>query len=66
MLFGEDVSGKFIAKWPTFYKPRVIATCKGLRPGTKVDDLLSVQEESDDYGKCMPMFVFASAFHVCL
>ncbi|XP_028420560.1 uncharacterized protein LOC114546094 [Perca flavescens] len=50
MLFGEDVSGKFIAKWPTFYKPRIITVCKGLRPGTHVDDLLSAQEESNDYG----------------
>ncbi|CAL8333343.1 unnamed protein product [Arctogadus glacialis] len=50
MLFGEDVWGKFIAKWPTFYKPRIIAVCKGLRPGTHVDDLLSAQEESNDYG----------------
>ncbi|CAL8292674.1 unnamed protein product [Arctogadus glacialis] len=28
----------------------IIAVCKGLRPGTHVDDLLSAQEESNDYG----------------
>ncbi|CAK6975957.1 uncharacterized protein LOC121713237 [Scomber scombrus] len=39
-LFGEDVSGKFIAKWPTFYKARVITVSKSLRPGTHLDDLL--------------------------
>ncbi|XP_076149343.1 uncharacterized protein LOC143133466 [Alosa pseudoharengus] len=50
MLFGEDISGKFIAKWPTFYKPRIITVSEGLRPGTHVDDLLSAQEESNDYG----------------
>ncbi|XP_062396086.1 uncharacterized protein LOC134086912 [Sardina pilchardus] len=50
MLFGEDVSGKFIAKWPTFYKPRIITVCESLRPGTHVDDLLSAQEEMNDYG----------------
>ncbi|XP_046902338.1 uncharacterized protein LOC124485075 isoform X1 [Hypomesus transpacificus] len=48
MLFGEDISGKFIAKWPTFYKPRILTVCKGLHTGTPVDDLLS--EESNDYG----------------
>ncbi|KAG7459331.1 hypothetical protein MATL_G00209520 [Megalops atlanticus] len=50
MLFGEDISGKFIEKWPTFYKPRVITLCKDLRPGTHLDDLLSALEESNDYG----------------
>ncbi|XP_062395775.1 uncharacterized protein LOC134083467 [Sardina pilchardus] len=50
MLFGEDVSGKFIVKWPTFYKPRIITVCESLRPGTHVDDLLSAQEEMNDYG----------------
>ncbi|KAJ8375057.1 hypothetical protein SKAU_G00056370 [Synaphobranchus kaupii] len=50
MIFGEDISRKFIAKWPTFYKPRVITACKDLHPGTHVDDLLSAQEESNDYG----------------
>ncbi|XP_028456286.1 uncharacterized protein LOC114570240 [Perca flavescens] len=28
----------------------IITVCKGLRPGTHVDDLLSAQEESNDYG----------------
>ncbi|KAL2086018.1 hypothetical protein ACEWY4_017077 [Coilia grayii] len=50
MLFGENVSGKFIAKWPTFYKPRIITIGKGLRPGLHLDDLLSAQEASNDYG----------------
>ncbi|KAK2907051.1 hypothetical protein Q8A67_006036 [Cirrhinus molitorella] len=49
MLFGDDISSKFIAKWPTFYKPRIIADCKNLHHGAHVDDLLSALEESD-YG----------------
>ncbi len=44
------MSSKFIAKWPTFYKPRIIADCKNLQPGAHVDDLLSALEESV-YGK---------------
>ncbi|XP_052394318.1 uncharacterized protein LOC127951447 [Carassius gibelio] len=47
MLFGDDISSKFIAKWPTFYKQRVIADCKNLHPGAHVDDLLSALEECD-------------------
>ncbi|XP_016113911.1 uncharacterized protein [Sinocyclocheilus grahami] len=47
MLFGDDISSKFIAKWPTFYKPRIIADCKNLHPGAHVDDLLSALEETD-------------------
>jgi len=53
MLFGEEVSGKFLAKWPTFFKPRVIADCKNLPRSAHVDELLfSAQQESDDGGKC--------------
>lgn len=52
MLFGEEVSGRFLAKWPTFFKPRVIADCKDLPQSTHVEDLLlSAQEESDDGSK---------------
>ncbi|XP_058505767.1 uncharacterized protein LOC131472512 isoform X2 [Solea solea] len=50
MLFGKDISGKFIAKWPTFYKPRVITISKSLHQSTHLDDLLSAQEESNDCG----------------
>lgn len=63
-MFGEDISCKFIAKWPTFYKPRVISACKDLRPGT-VDDLLSAQEESNDYGKFMWIFLCLPCSSVC-
>ncbi|KAI9517827.1 hypothetical protein NQZ68_000996 [Dissostichus eleginoides] len=49
MLFGEEVSGKFLAKWPTFFKPRIIADCKNLPGSLHVDELLlSAQQESDD------------------
>ncbi|XP_063078295.1 uncharacterized protein LOC134468284 [Engraulis encrasicolus] len=50
MIFGEEVSGKFLSKWPTFFKPRVIADCcKNLTPSPLVDELLlSAQQESDD------------------
>lgn len=63
MLFGEEVSGKFLAKWPTFFKPRVIADCKNLPQSARVDELLlSAQQESDDGGKCK----LDSRFHMPL
>ncbi|XP_038837496.1 uncharacterized protein LOC120034905 isoform X4 [Salvelinus namaycush] len=50
-LFGEVVSGTFMTKWPTFFKPRVIADCKTLPFSEPVEDLLSsAQHESNDYG----------------
>ncbi|KAK5888415.1 hypothetical protein CesoFtcFv8_014510 [Champsocephalus esox] len=53
MLFGKEVSGTFLAKWPTFFKPRIIADCKNLPGSLHVDEiLLSAQQESDDGGKC--------------
>lgn len=40
VLFGEEVSGKFLAKWPTFFKPRIIADRKNLLQSAHVDELL--------------------------
>lgn len=57
MLFGDDISSKFISKWPTFYKPRIVANCKNQRLGAHVDDVLFGQQESD-FGKCtLELFV---------
>uniref|UniRef100_A0A8C7GU97 Uncharacterized protein n=1 Tax=Oncorhynchus kisutch TaxID=8019 RepID=A0A8C7GU97_ONCKI len=54
-LFGEVVSGTFMAKWPTFFKPRVIADCKTLPFSEPVEDLLSsAQQESNDYDRKDP------------
>lgn len=50
MLFGDEISSKFVSNWPTFYKPRIIANCRNLPFGAHVDDLLFGQQESD-YGK---------------
>ncbi|XP_041958806.1 uncharacterized protein LOC121718053 isoform X2 [Alosa sapidissima] len=40
MLFGEEVSGRFLSRWQTFYKPRIIDDCKRLPHGTHMDSLL--------------------------
>ena len=44
MMFGDEVSGKFLAKWPTYFKPKVIAECKTLPPNPHVEELLSALE----------------------
>lgn len=54
MPFGEEVSGKFLAKWSTFFKLRIIADRKNRPQSAHVDELLlSAQQESDDGGKCI-------------
>ncbi|XP_066529672.1 uncharacterized protein [Hoplias malabaricus] len=40
MMFGDEVSSRFLAKWPTFFKPRVISDCKTLSPNQYVEELL--------------------------
>ncbi|KAK7910208.1 hypothetical protein WMY93_014892 [Mugilogobius chulae] len=48
MLFGEEVSGKFLSKWPTFFKQRVVAECKNLPANTHVSELLLSVQDTDD------------------
>lgn len=51
MMFGEEISGKMLARWPTFFKPRILADCKNLHSNVHVDDLLSAQQNSNESGK---------------
>ncbi|XP_059203458.1 uncharacterized protein LOC131982881 [Centropristis striata] len=46
MMFGEEVSGRFLAKWPTFFKPRILTDCKKLTSNEHIEDCLSVQHNS--------------------
>ncbi|XP_055056140.1 uncharacterized protein [Misgurnus anguillicaudatus] len=49
MLFGEVISEKFLAKWSTFFKPKVINEAKGLSPNYLIEELIrDAQYESDD------------------
>ncbi|XP_059187920.1 uncharacterized protein LOC131970520 [Centropristis striata] len=45
MMFGEEVSGRFLAKWPIF-KPRILTDCKKLTSNEHIEDRLSVQHNS--------------------
>ncbi|CAJ1083779.1 uncharacterized protein LOC127531094 isoform X2 [Xyrichtys novacula] len=46
LMFGEEVSGRFLAKWPTFFKPRILTDCEKLTSNEHIEDLLSVQNNS--------------------
>ncbi|XP_035985739.1 uncharacterized protein LOC118559128 isoform X2 [Fundulus heteroclitus] len=46
MMFGEEVSGRFLAKWPTFFKPRILAECRKLTSNEHIGYLLSVQQDT--------------------
>ncbi|XP_065119095.1 uncharacterized protein [Paramisgurnus dabryanus] len=49
MLFGEVISEKFLAKWSTFFKPKVINEAKGLSTNYHIEELIrDAQHESDD------------------
>ncbi|XP_053491321.1 uncharacterized protein LOC128614059 isoform X3 [Ictalurus furcatus] len=49
MMFGDEVSQKFLAKWSIFFKPKIIADCKTLK---NMGELLSGTEpESEDYNE---------------
>ncbi|XP_059417045.1 uncharacterized protein LOC132152250 [Carassius carassius] len=50
MMFGEEVSGRFLAKWPTYFKPRLLADCKNRTSNEHVEELLSAQQNSNESG----------------
>ncbi|KAL6481028.1 hypothetical protein MHYP_G00091080 [Metynnis hypsauchen] len=49
-LFGEEVSGRFLAKWPIIFKPKIIADCKTIPSNSHVDDLLALALQESDHG----------------
>ncbi|KAL2086413.1 hypothetical protein ACEWY4_017472 [Coilia grayii] len=48
MLFGEEVSARFLSQWRTFYKPRIIADGKRLPHGSHMDRLLASLNQPSD------------------
>ncbi|XP_063055232.1 uncharacterized protein LOC134449289 isoform X2 [Engraulis encrasicolus] len=51
MLFGKEVSSRFLSQWQTFYKPRIIADCKRLPHGTHMDRLLALINQPSDWSE---------------
>ncbi|KAK3520985.1 hypothetical protein QTP86_018674, partial [Hemibagrus guttatus] len=50
MMFAEEVSGRLLAKWSTYFKPRILADCKNLTSNEHVEELLCAQQNSDGTG----------------
>ncbi|KAL7857217.1 hypothetical protein SRHO_G00161160 [Serrasalmus rhombeus] len=50
LLFGEEVSGRFLAKWPTIFKPKIIADCKTIHSNSHMDDLLALALQESVHG----------------
>ncbi|XP_058231505.1 uncharacterized protein LOC131343676 [Hemibagrus wyckioides] len=50
MMFGEEVSGRYLTKWPTYFKPRILADCKILTSNEHIEELMCAQQNSDGTG----------------
>ncbi|XP_055009182.1 uncharacterized protein LOC129408877 [Boleophthalmus pectinirostris] len=48
LMFGEDVSGKFLEKWPTMFKEKIIKQCRKLPSTTELNDLLLAADPQED------------------
>lgn len=48
MMFGDEVSGRFLAKWPTDFKAKVVTDCKIVLPNQYIEELLSATEPQPD------------------
>ncbi|XP_041672065.1 uncharacterized protein LOC121528616 [Cheilinus undulatus] len=55
MMFGDEVSGQFLAKWPSYFKHKVNEECQGLPVNPYVVELQAAfdPEAENDYGKCV-------------
>lgn len=48
LMFGEDVSGKFLEKWPTTFKKKIIQQCRKLPSTSELKELLLAADPSED------------------
>lgn len=53
MMFGDEVSERFLAKWPLYFKHKVVAECQSLPSNQYVEELLEAfdADTENDYGK---------------
>lgn len=47
-MFGEDVSGKFLEKWTTAFKKKIIQQCRKLPSTRELEDLLLAADTPED------------------
>ncbi|KAL6463627.1 hypothetical protein MHYP_G00280180 [Metynnis hypsauchen] len=48
LMFGEDVSGKFLEKWTTTFKRKIIQQCRKLPSTSELEDLLQAADTPED------------------
>ena len=48
ILFGEDVSGKFLEKWSTTFKKKITQQCRKLPSTSELEDLLLTADPPED------------------
>ncbi|XP_028292894.1 uncharacterized protein LOC114455712 [Gouania willdenowi] len=48
LMFGEDVSGKFLEKWTTTFKKKIIQQCRKLPSTSELEDLLLAADTPED------------------
>ncbi|CAL8357059.1 unnamed protein product [Merluccius merluccius] len=48
LIFGEDVSGKFLEKWTTTFKKKIIQQCRKLPSTSELEDLLLAADNPED------------------
>lgn len=72
LMFGEDVSGKFLEKWTTTFKKKIIQQCRKLPSTSELEDLLLAAdtpedgtEVDDDVGKYDLFHIPLAAFVMC-
>ncbi|XP_078798016.1 uncharacterized protein LOC105357803 isoform X1 [Oryzias latipes] len=47
LMFGEEISGKFLEKWTTAFKQKVIQQCRKLQTTSELEDLLLAADNPD-------------------
>lgn len=47
-MFGEDISGKFLEKWTTTFKKKIIQQCRKLPSTAELEDLLLAADPPED------------------
>lgn len=62
MLFGEEASGKFLDRWPMFFRPHITEDAKGLVPTLHVEELLSSAEGDSDGGRLSSFEIFVNLY----
>ena len=58
LLFGEATANKFLERWPTNIKPKVVKQSHGLVPTTELLDLMRSAESTAEVENGMTVTVF--------